>query len=401
MRKSMRVNKRFLVLVVALVLLIGGVGVISYYVINGSTNLFKVMINRTFNALEDNVIDSDSVQNNLTLKVSGSSGDSATNDIIEMFSKIDLNLIYGVNYKDKIINTKLKTKYNGDKLLNGDIYTENGKAYGNIADIYDKYVMFDISDYDKLFSMGSNPDDMKTVMKKVNKHLNESLRDEYFERGKKDGYKYIKLKLNKKNYHEIREKFIGALKEDNVFLRSMSTILKEDTTTVKSNLDSSLKQDDIDDVDITIYTKGIMSKFSKLEISLSDLVVSIVPDGDKYKYSIVDANSAVSDGEFVINKYKNGFKGEVSLNDRDTNSNVKIVFDNKIRENVSIKREDVSNSIKYEDISSIDKMGIYANIMKNKNIIEIVKQISLYSISTYRGSDSSFSIPDDNQAVVS
>ena len=401
MKKSMMANKRFWVLVVALVLLIGGVGVISYYVINGSTNLFKVMINRTFNALEDNIIDSDSVQNNLTLKVSGSSGDSATNDIIEMFSKIDLNLIYGVNYKDKIINTKLKTKYNGDKLLNGSIYTENGKAYGNIADIYDKYVMFDISDYDKLFSMGSNPDDMKTVMKKVNKHLNESLRDEYFERGKKDGYKYIKLKLNKKNYHEIREKFIGALKEDNVFLRSMSTILKEDTTTVKSNLDSSLKQDDIDNVDITIYTKGIMSKFSKLEISLSDLVVSIVPDSDKYKYSVVDANSAVSDGEFVISKYKNGFKGEVSLNDRDTNSNVKIVFDNKIRENVSIKREDVSNSIKYEDISSIDKMGIYANIMKNKNIIEIVKQISLYSISTYRGSDSSFSIPDDNQAVVS
>lgn len=401
MRKSMMVNKRFWVLVVALVLLIGGVGVISYYVINGSTNLFKVMINRTFNALEDNIIDSDSVQNNLTLKVSGSSGDSATNDIIEMFSKIDLNLIYGVNYKNKIINTKLKTKYNGDKLLDGNIYTENGKAYGNIADIYDKYVMFDISDYDKLFSIGSNPDDMKTVMKKINKHLNESLRDEYFERGKKDGYKYIKLKLNKKNYHEIREKFIDALKEDNVFLRSMSTILKEDTTTVKSSLASSLKQDDIDNVDITIYTKGIISKFSKLEISLSDLVVSIVPDGDKYKYSVVDTNSAVSDGEFVISKYKNGFKGEVSLNDRDTNSNVKIVFDNKIRENVSIKREDVSNSIKYEDISSIDKMGIYANIMKNKNILEIIKQISLYSISTYRGSDSSFSIPDDNQAVVS
>lgn len=46
-------------------------------------------------------------------------------------------------------------------------------------------------------------------------------------------------------------------------------------------------------------------------------------------------------------------------------------------------------------------MRIYTNIMKNKNILEIVKQISLYSISTYRGSDSSFSIPDDNLAVVS
>ena len=68
MRKSMKLNKKFWILVVAFTLLISGIGLISYYIINESTNLFKVMINRTFNALEENVIDSDSIQNNLTLK---------------------------------------------------------------------------------------------------------------------------------------------------------------------------------------------------------------------------------------------------------------------------------------------------------------------------------------------
>ena len=47
------------------------------------------------------------------------------------------------------------------------------------------------------------------------------------------------------------------------------------------------------------------------------------------------------------------------------------------------------------------KLNFSSSKVENKNIIEIVKQISLYSISTYRGSDSSFSIPDDNLAVVS
>lgn len=401
MRKSMKLNKRFWVLVVAFTLLISGIGLISYYIINESTNLFKVMINRTFNALEDNVIDSDSIQNNLTLKVSGSSGDSATNNIIEMFSKIDLNLIYGVNYKDKIINTKLNSKYNGDELLNGNIYAEDGKVYGNIDDVYDKYIMFDVEDYDKLFSAGSNPDDMKIVMKKINKHLNESLKDEYFERGKKEGYKYIKLKLTEENYKEIREKLISAFKEDNVFLRGMAKITGDSESKIRSYLDNLLEQESIDDVDITIYTKGIVNSFKKIEIEEDDVVFSVTPADGKYEYSIADDSSIISDGEFSINKYKNGFKGEISVNDRNTNSQVKVVFNNKIRKNASIKKEDISNNIGYEDISSVDKMKIYTNIMKNKNIIEIVKQISLYSISTYRGSDSSFSIPDDNLAVVS
>lgn len=39
MRKSIKLNKRFWVLVVVFTLLISGIGLISYYIINESTNL--------------------------------------------------------------------------------------------------------------------------------------------------------------------------------------------------------------------------------------------------------------------------------------------------------------------------------------------------------------------------
>ena len=384
-------NNKTITMVIITIIIILLLASVSTYLINLKTpqNAFKTLINSGFEYLEDNIQDYESISGNFSLKVSGTSDDNSSNEILKILNKIDVSATYGIDYKNKIMNMDIYTKYNDKQLLNAKIYGENSKSYIYLEDLYDKYIEAEIDDYDSLFEEKNNKEDIKVVLKSIKKALNNSLKDKYFttETTTINNKKVEKmtLVLNKENCDNIKKDFINYLLNDDKFIESIARISEESPEDIKDLLNESLNQEleeDFEVGEVSIYIDKI--DFVGFELRDSKNSLTVTKNSNNYDYIII-SNDAEYSGTITLVQEGDNTKITISLSDKDNKNSFEIIMTTSTKYNDIIPKVDVSNSINADEITDDEMLNIYYKIMERESFTELYNDISDYSeITNYR-----------------
>ena len=370
-------SKVGVLIAILLILVLALIGVIATKFIFENQNPVKALVTNTFEYLEGNIKDYSQVSGTFALKVNGNSNDNDANEIFAMLNKIDLEGTYGVDLDNKIISLDLKSNYDKEKLLNLNLYAENGIGYVYLEDIYDKYIKTDIENYDDMFKK-TNKEDYKVILKSMNKAINKSLKDDYFETSKEtvDGKKLTKTKLNlsTENQETLKNDILKSLLEDSEFLKSAATITEKTEDEIKENI-----QDEIDTkvessgATLTIYTEG--NKFVKLELKQESDTMEITKESDDvYNYSITSDNETYS-GTIKVTKQNENTTVSFSIKDS-ANTSYEVTLTTSAQYNKEISKKSIDKSIDYKDLTDEDTSTIYSNILKNEGITNLLTDFS-------------------------
>ena len=370
-------SKVGVLIAILLILVLALIGVIATKFIFENQNPVKALVTNTFEYLEGNIKDYSQVSGTFALKVNGNSNDNDANEIFAMLNKIDLEGTYGVDLDNKIISLDLKSNYDKEKLLNLNLYAENGIGYVYLEDIYDKYIKTDIENYDDMFKK-TNKEDYKVILKSMNKAINKSLKDDYFETSKEtvDGKKLTKTKLNlsTENQETLKNDILKSLLEDSEFLKSAATITEKTEDEIKENI-----QDEIDTkvessgATLTIYTEG--NKFVKLELKQESDTMEITKESDDvYNYSITSDNETYS-GTLKVTKQNENTTVSFSIKDS-ANTSYEVTLTTSAQYNKEISKKSIDKSIDYKDLTDEDTSTIYSNILKNEGITNLLTDFS-------------------------
>lgn len=370
-------SKVGVLIAILLILVLALIGVIATKFIFENQNPVKALVTNTFEYLEGNIKDYSQVSGTFALKVNGNSNDNDANEIFAMLNKIDLEGTYGVDLDNKIISLDLKSNYDKEKLLNLNLYAENGIGYVYLEDIYDKYIKTDIENYDDMFKK-TNKEDYKVILKSMNKAINKSLKDEYFETSKEtvDGKKLTKTKLNlsTENQETLKNDILKSLLEDSEFLKSAATITEKTEDEIKENIQNKIDTKiEGNGETLTIYTEG--NKFVKLELKQESDTMEITKESDKiYNYSITSDNETYS-GTLKVTKQNENTTVSFSVKDS-ANMSYEVTLTTSAQYNKEISKKSIDKSIDYKDLTDEDTSTIYSNILKNEGITNLLMDFS-------------------------
>lgn len=393
-------KKRKLGIVIAVFLILVLIGGIVWYVFIGSKNIFKLAIDSSFNYLTNNIINYKTVNGTFSIDIDGSASDSASDDMFKILNKLELSGNYGIDYKNKLIDLSLKSKYDGNELVDADIYMENGNGYIYLADIYDKYVKAPIDDYDDMFSNIDKQDDYKILLNSIKIAILDALKDNYFTSTKEkvDGKQLKKttLKLDHDNYMAIRKDVCNKLANDTDFLNSYSKVSGDTVAEIKESLKNDISDDsDFEEVSISIYTTILTMKAVRIEIEKFDNQIIVNENGDKYSFKLVDDKKTVYDGEISVNGKKDNMTYNIRINDKENNSSIKVIFNNAVKYNGKVDKKDVSNSVNIDSMTSDEVFGIYSNLLGSAGIKELYQDISNFMNSIDFSYDDDYSLDND------
>ena len=370
-------SKVGVLIAILLILVLALIGVTSIKFIFENQNPVKALVTNTFEYLEGNIKDYSQVSGTFALKVNGNSNDNDANEIFAMLNKIDLEGTYGVDLDNKIISLDLKSNYDKEKLLNLNLYAENGIGYVYLEDIYDKYIKTDIENYDDMFKK-TNKEDYKVILKSMNKAINKSLKDDYFETSKEtvDGKKLTKTKLNlsTENQETLKNDILKSLLEDSEFLKSAATITEKTEDEIKENIQNKIDTKiEGNGETLTIYTEG--NKFVKLELKQESDTMEITKESDKiYNYSITSDNETYS-GTLKVTKQNENTTVSFSVKDS-ANMSYEVTLTISAQYNKEISKKSIDKSIDYKDLTDEDTATIYSNILKNEGITNLLTDFS-------------------------
>lgn len=357
------------------VVLIAIVGLIAYKTLPLFQNKFKVMINETFKYLESNISDNENVTGSMTLKMKSNS----TEPELKNLEKINFSADYAVDYKNKLLNIDIKSSYDNETLLNASIYGQSKSIYATLEELYDKAIEIPLAEeYDKMFTQVANQKEQKIVLKSLNKALNNSLKENYFTKGKDtvNGNKVdtTTLTINKDNYQTIKEDLINTLLKDKSFLESSAKISDMTTSEIEQNLkDTRDKKEEITgEIKLTVYTKG--TTFVKIEAKSEDATISITDNKDQYEYLINNGEESVT-GTIKTT----GNKEEASINFTMKYNDVTIEITSSAKKGANITQKDTSNTINYAEIPESDLTGILLNLMQSKGLTKFIEDFNLNS----------------------
>lgn len=370
-------SKVGVLIAILLILVLALIGVIATKFIFENQNPVKALVTNAFEYLEGNIKDYSKVSGTFALKVNGNSTDNDANEIFAMLNKIDLEGTYGVDLDNKIISLDLKSNYDKEKLLNLNLYAENGIGYVYLEDIYDKYIKTDIENYDDLFKK-TNKEDYKVILKSMNKAITNSLKNDYFETSKEtvDGKKLTKTKLNlsTENQETLKNDILKSLLEDSEFLKSTATITEKTEDEIKENIQNKIDTKvEGSGATLTLYTEG--NKFVKLELKQENDTIEITKESnDVYNYSITSNNETYS-GTIKVTKQNENTTVSFSVKDS-TNMSYEVTVTTSTQYNKEISKKSIDKSIDYKDLTDEDTSKIYSNILKSKGITNLLTDFS-------------------------
>ena len=223
-------------------------------------------------------------------------------------------------------------------------------------------------------------EDYKIVLNSVHNAINNSLKDEYFTKKKVtvDGKKVNKntLKLNKNTYTTIKKDIINSLLNDNKFLDSYSKISDQDVNEIKENLNDVLvEDDDFEEMDLSIYTKGINFEFVRFEISNASNQIVISSNDDIYNFEYFEDEQVIYDGSIKVDIGSNYVTYNISLNDKEENISTDFTIKNSVEYNKKVTKKDVSNSVNLDDITNKEMNEIYFKILGSDGISKLIQDI--------------------------
>lgn len=371
-------------------LLIAAGGLLTYFkffnnpkivfgkVISSSLNSFYERLETNYNTF--------SGEGEFSYKITAS--DEALKPIIEALNGIKLDYKYSLDKKNKLFNFDFNSSYNDEKLLNLNAYGSDSKIYFLLNDIYDKYIYNEIDQYDKLFESFDQTEDIKIVLKSIEKALDKGFSNDDFIREStviKIDEKDTKvnsntLVLTKEKMNSISKTIATVLKDDEEFIKAFDKI--SDTNSTKEDLEEFIKEDNTNDFvesTIIIYTKGLLNEFVGLKISTDDdnkTNLLLVKENEKlYKAEFKNDNEIVLTISFKFNSISDN-KVDLTLNlDIPKALNIEVNSKYSVKYNDAFNKKDITSNVNINDLTEEDTNTIMTNLMECEGLKKLIEKI--------------------------
>lgn len=367
----------FLILVITIILCM-------MFFSNNPKTLFTQTVDGLFDYLESNVNENvyDITDGNFSLAYTIKSNDE-NKDLYEELSKINFSADYVRNNSSGMSFIDLKTTYAGEDFVSANLYSDGVSTYVYVPTVSENYIKL----RDNRLSYFVNGNDVKIILDGVNQAIDTVIADEKVYGDKEnideDGeviksYR-TKLVIDRKNRNRVAENFINTLKANDEFTEVLSKMKGVSVSDIKSSLDNYLSdlKDELgrhNKLEISLYVDNKTKAFVKAE-AVSELGnISFNKKDDKYSYIISktsDRTLATGEVSFTVNKNKtkytyNLYYKKTKDNEVLTESNFDLKYTSKQASNFD--RIDVSNSTDLNNMSDLEKIGIYTKIMADPNL---------------------------------
>lgn len=296
-----RTNNKYLPVVIGIILIIVLVFGTYMFLMNKPKNIFASAINRTYkefkvglNSIYDNKIAQLAKENVVIsdIKLTLSSEANTENESLQAIFDIIDNLAFNMTYSRDIPNKKMaldvNAKLEDENLIDFHLYNENNNSYLYIEEVYDKYLELKGLDLSSIYEE-SNTEDIEYLVDKIKELLIDSLKDEYFEKGK------VTIDINGEKVETTKSTFILTYTRiKDITLYIIENLRKDDKTidalvnfneqisddiVTKGDIEKSLddlikeiKKDEYDDsitneIRISVYVKGLFNEAVKYELT--------------------------------------------------------------------------------------------------------------------------------------
>ena len=375
----------FLILVIAIILCL-------MFFSNNPKTLFTQTIDGLFNYLESNVNENvyGITDGNVSLDYTIKSNDENAESYDEL-SKVSFSADYVKDNAGGMSFIDLKTTYDGEEFVNANLYGDGSSTYVYVPTISENYIKL----RDNKLSYFVNGNDVKKVLAGFNQAIDTVIADEKVYGDKEnidvDGeviksYR-TRFVIDSKNRDRAAENFINTLKANDEFMGVLAKMKGVRASDIRSSLDnhlSDLKSELArhNKLEISLYVDNKTKEFIKAE-AVSELGnISFTSEGDnKYSYIISktsDGTLATGEFSFTVNKNKTKYTYNLyykKMKDDEVliESNFDLKYTSKQASNFD--RVDVSNSIDLNNMSDIEKIGIYTKIMADPNLSKFLPVI--------------------------
>lgn len=305
--------------------------------------------------------------------------------------------------KKEIVNLGLE--YDNEKVLDAQVYYNDGNMYTYFEGLFDKYIQIDMDEatkeqMDTIFDSASSEEKIKNsekAIKIVKDELKAQIKEEgKFEREKTtidvgDKEKRVTkttLTLSQKQLYNVasgmcsnlakNDEFLDCFEEESLGeqLEELATLIKDEETDSKNNLK------------ISIYTKGLLNKLVAVDISVysaeeaQTIIMSVVKeDKDLYTYNVsvkmTGAKVDVLKGKVEIEKDKDSKEEQIGkaiiTAEMIETGKAKLEIDYSVEYNKGVDDVNTENSINMNELTEADMQAIMEKLMERPLIGELIK----------------------------
>ena len=357
-------SNKGLVAVLAIIVIAILVGV-GYYFLRPTSpkDVFVGGINSAFESSEKQL--SEEVKKiNTTVTLSGNieSSDEEINQVAKYINEGKISYNVQLDKETKKVLLSANVDYQNENLLSGKLYYANGdeNVYLYVQDLFDKYFKFnlkeavknedDLSSIQNMFNGDVSTTVGKIDSKKVATILKDTivsnLKDEYFTKEKVDGLTKNTMKLTITELKQMIKNITTSLKDNQEFLNCFEKKeeIKEGLEDLLKEIDETDADEEISNIEVSIYTKGMKNEVEKFEIKLTN---------SKSEQMIINITET-EEGKFVIDA------------DIPEVGKVKLNLEVKNDTNTDIENANVSDSVEINNMSQGDMLKLYGNLMNMK-----------------------------------
>lgn len=385
-----------IIVVIFVIALIG----FGFFLSRSPKMVFNTAINKMSQSLIGAALESmDNREGSISLETKFSSDDKDMNDALKIMNNMYFGIDYKLDQKNKKYLMKINTKYDGEELLNADVYLEDTNVYILLVDLYNQYLSTELQDVEVLWETNKSIKDYKAIVKGISKAITTSLKSEYFtketveltiddniEKATKNT-----LLINNNNIIQIEVDVLTSLKNNNSFINSLSNITEIDKEDILANIDeliNSLSGEEFtydEEITISIYTKGLINEFVRMDLKTS-------ADEEKTTIELIKENNEVYNINLISQDFNANFTVkmfedsdgkqniEFSMNEPTTNSTLTYIIKYATNNNIKFDNIDVSNNVALEELTEQALTEIGNKLMESKGIQKLVEDVQNHPI---------------------
>ncbi|MDD5888111.1 MAG: hypothetical protein PUC82_01310 [bacterium] len=389
-------NIDFIIVILGILLVILVIAGYKSYLEN-STVLFKTTINKGYNELSELLTDSKekSFEYNYDEPIVINGNLKTSTNMEELISYLSYNYDFniGLDPKTKKINLDFAMNNENEPIIDSLFYLTSDKLYIKADKIYSQVLYSDI-DYNIFEKLNTEEQqstykDIDKLVEKMATYLKDALNDADFVKENEkikinnheiNATKHI-YKIDSNEAYRLAKSINNSIKEDQEFIEILAKI----TSTKKSEIEKELKEysvdkedyEDIEEVNLNIYTTGFFPKILGIGISTTTTNITYFEEDDRGEFNLITDKTtinAIIKDEIITGDIKEADKivatFQVKTEENEKNSKTIIEFNmaesttnfNITIENKELTKKQVETSINInigiEDQEDIKTIGV-------------------------------------------
>lgn len=402
--KKKKGKKGLVIFIVLLLALIIAAACYYFFVYTKPEQMFKNFIGRTYNSYQkaanenkDYKTLSATIDGKLEVKPD-EDYDGVDEKVIDLINNIDLSINTEMDREDKILNAKIKSNYDDEKLLNINLYADSSNKISCIyaKDLLDKYIKADVDDatyelLDKAFENSYKETNFEGFKIFINE-IKGIIKPEYCNKesqkividGKEVAVQKNTIEMTCEQIKTEMEKVIKNLKENEKFINSF-----ENPDEIEDNLEKLIKKfentetsnSDMADtkINIAVYTTGLLQKVVRVDFALVEkekVGIAVTKSTDeKYLISALKESEEKNIGSISVNKKdEKEYDLEIKF-DIESIGTIKLTLATKYDYNTEIEKIDEDEIVNANELTQSDMNDLMKNLQKSK-IYELISDFS-------------------------